>query len=75
MIVPAGLWAVGDLAFVDKLAERRALQEYPWLEEEYFARIEDLGRVFTRLGMELGSKQFTPVTWVLWAKKPAEVAL
>jgi len=75
VIVPGGLWAIGDLAFADEPAERRALQKYPWLEEEYFARIEELRRVFMRLGMELGSKQFTPVTWVLWAKKPVKAAL
>jgi len=75
VIVPGGLWAIGDLAFADELAERVALQECAWLEEEYFARIEDLRRVFMGLGMELGSKQFTPVTWILWAKKPAEAVL
>jgi putative AdoMet-dependent methyltransferase len=65
-----GLWALGDLVFENEQAQRKALREYSWLEEEYFARIEDLRPIFAGLGMELKAQRFTPVTWVLWASKP-----
>ena len=68
---PGGSWAVGDLIFESEEAEKAALGRYKWLEEEYFARIEDLLPVFAALGTELNASQFTPVTWVLWASKPA----
>ena len=67
-----GLWVLGDLVFENEQAERIALREYRWLEEEYFARIEDLRPIFAELGMELNAQQFTPVTWVLWAIKAKE---
>jgi len=67
-----GLWVLGDLVFENEQAERIALREYRWLEEEYFARIEDLRPIFAELGMELNAQQFTPVTWVLWAIKPKD---
>jgi len=70
VIRPGGIWVMGDLMFEDEEAERSALREYEWLEEEYFARIEDLRLRFGELGMELRSRQFTPVTWVVWAAKP-----
>lgn len=73
VLKPGGLWILGDLIFENEQVERRALRKYRWLEEEYFARIEDLRSVFTELGMELNSRQFTPVTWVVWAIKPKEV--
>lgn len=68
---PGGLWALGDVIFEDEQAERRALLEYEWLEEEYFARMDKLRLTFAKLGMELSARQFTPVTWVLWATKSA----
>jgi hypothetical protein len=43
-----------------------------WLQEEHFVQIEELRPVFADLGMELNSRRFTPVTWVLWAIKPKE---
>jgi len=70
VLEPCGLWVLGDLIFQNKEAERKALHQYRWLEEEYFARIEELCTVFTKLGMELNARQFTPVTWVVWAIKP-----
>lgn len=54
-------------------AERKALSQYGWLEEEYFARVEELRIIFTALGMELNARQFTPVAWVVWTIKPKEV--
>ena len=43
------------------------------VEDEYFARIDELVPVFKAMGMDLDSQQFTPVTWVLWALKPWRV--
>ena len=73
---PGGFWVLGDLIFENETAERAALQQYRWLEEEYFARIGELRPIFADLGMELQAVRFTPVTWVLSARKgetnPAE---
>ena len=70
VLKPGGTWVLGDLMFEDEKAERKALHQYKWLEEEYFVRIEELRTVFSELGMELNARQFTPVTWVLWTIKP-----
>lgn len=70
VLKPGGSWALGDLAFENEKAEREALREYRWLEEEYFVRIDDLRPVFAELAMELSARQFTLVTWVLWAVRP-----
>ena len=70
VLKPGGTWVLGDLMFEDEKAERKALHQYKWLEEEYFVHIEELRTVFTELGMELNARQFTPVTWVLWTIKP-----
>jgi putative AdoMet-dependent methyltransferase len=70
VLKPGGLWVLGDLVFRDEVAEKAALERYAWMEEEYFARIDELAPVFAALGMELRSEQFAPVTWVLWAAKP-----
>lgn len=70
VLKPGGVWALGDLVFESEEAEREALSKHEWLEEEYFAWIEELRPVFSELGMELKAQQFTPVTWVLWAIKP-----
>jgi putative AdoMet-dependent methyltransferase len=67
VLKPGGRWVLGDLVFENEEAENRALQAYDWLEEEYFARIDELQEAFADLGMELKARQFTPVTWVLWA--------
>jgi putative AdoMet-dependent methyltransferase len=69
VLKPGGRWVLGDLMFENEEAESRALQEYHWLEEEYFARIDELRTAFVDLGMELKARQFTPVTWVLWAAR------
>ena len=69
VLKPGGRWVLGDLVFENEQAEKTALSEYRWLEEEYFARIGDLCAVFAELGLELQAQQFTPVTWVLWTSK------
>ncbi|MHC4717746.1 MAG: class I SAM-dependent methyltransferase [Planctomycetota bacterium] len=71
VLTPGGVWAVGDLIFEDERAEREALRRHAWLEAEYFARIEELLPIFSALGAKLKASRFTPVTWVLWARKPA----
>jgi putative AdoMet-dependent methyltransferase len=73
VLKPGGVWALGDLMFENEDAERKALHQYWWLEEEYFARIDKLCSAFTELGMELNARQFTPITWVVWTIKPKEV--
>jgi ubiquinone/menaquinone biosynthesis C-methylase UbiE len=68
---PGGSWAIGDLVFESAEGERLALARYPWLEEEYFARIDELAPVLAALGAELHASQFTPVTWLVWSTRPA----
>ena len=70
VIKPEGRWVLGDLAFESEPAERHALTCYAWLEDEYFARLDELRPVFAQHGLTLHSQQFTPVTWVLWTTKP-----
>jgi putative AdoMet-dependent methyltransferase len=69
VLKPDAPWVLGDLIFKDEAAEKEALKRYDWMEDEYFARVDELIPVFDSLGMELRSEQFTPVTWVLWAIK------
>jgi putative AdoMet-dependent methyltransferase len=75
VLKPGRPLVLGDLMFETADAEREALERYDWMEDEYFARIEELRPVFQELGMELNSRQFTPVTWVIWAINPPEVSL
>lgn len=71
VLKPGGVWALGDLVFESKEKEKQALKKFDWLDEdEYFERIDELQKVFKKMGMKLNSEQFTPVTWVLWARKP-----
>jgi len=70
VLVPGGSWVLGDLIFRNEAAEKAALERYDWMEDEYFARIDEMSAIFESLGMELQSQQFTPLTWVLWAVKP-----
>jgi putative AdoMet-dependent methyltransferase len=65
-----GMLVLGDLAFQDAESEKKALEDNDWLEEEFFTLIAELQPVFAESGMELDCRQFTPVTWVLWARKP-----
>lgn len=69
VLAPGGSLAMGDLIFVGAEAEREALSRYEWLEEEYFARLDELGPALAQLGLTLQAEQFTPVTWVVWATK------
>jgi putative AdoMet-dependent methyltransferase len=66
VLAPGGRWVVGDLAFDSAEVEARALREFPWLEEEYFTRIDELRAIFAERGLELHARQLTPVTWLLW---------
>jgi putative AdoMet-dependent methyltransferase len=70
VLEPGGVWVLGDLIFANEYAERATLDRCDWMEDEYYPRIEELRPTFTKLGMDLDSKQFTPVTWVLWGVKP-----
>ena len=70
VLKPKGRWVLGDLVFENEAAESEAYQAHRWLEEEYFSRIDDLRTAFADLDIELQTRQFTPVTWVLWAVKP-----
>ena len=69
VLKPGGSWAIGDLIFENSETEKAALRQYKWLENEYFARAEDLRRVFACSGMELQAMQFSPVSWVLWTSR------
>jgi putative AdoMet-dependent methyltransferase len=70
VLTPGGVLALGDLMFKDEEAEKNALNQYEWLEEEYFERIDELRTIFKESGMELNAQQFTQVTWVVWSVKP-----
>ena len=70
VVKPGGRWALGDVAFQDEAAQREALDTLPWLEEEYFPRVDALRAAFAELGVELSAEQMTPVTWLMWARKP-----
>ena len=70
VLKPGGRWAMGDVAFSDEAAGREALATLPWLEKEYFPRIDALRAAFAQLGMDMLSEQMTPVTWLMWATKP-----
>jgi len=67
VLAPGGSLAMGDLIFASAEAEREALSRCEWLEEEYFARLDELAPALARLGLKLQVEQFTPVTWVVWA--------
>ncbi|MFH1312451.1 MAG: class I SAM-dependent methyltransferase [Candidatus Eisenbacteria bacterium] len=69
VLKPGCPWVMGDLIFKNAKAERAALERYGWMEDEYYARIEELRPVLADFGMDLDSRQFTPVTWVIWATK------
>lgn len=66
---PDGIMVIGDLAFRDVESEAAALREYDWLEAEHFTRIDEISRSLMDCGAELGSRQFTRVTWVVWAER------
>ena len=69
---PGGVWAMGEVAFRDAAAELEAKRTYPWLDEdEYYPHIDSLQSAFNQFNMGLHGKKFTPVSWVLWALKPA----
>jgi putative AdoMet-dependent methyltransferase len=42
VLKPGGAWVMGDLIFENAEAERVALERYDWMEDEYFARSEEL---------------------------------
>ena len=70
VLKPGGTLGIGDLIFESEETEKGALNQYRWLEEEYFARIEELLPIFTAVGIGLNASQFGPVTWVLWRTRP-----
>ncbi len=69
VVGPGGRWVIGDLMFENERAEREALARYPWLEKEYFTRLDELRALFAEFDMTLEARQFTPVTWVVSARK------
>lgn len=69
VLKPGGMLILGDLAFQNLESRQQALDEYDWLEEEFFTIIDDLQRILAEIGLMLDCRQFTPVTWVLWTRK------
>jgi putative AdoMet-dependent methyltransferase len=67
---PGGTWVIGDLIFQSREDEKVIVDAHDWMEEEYFARIDELLPVFDGMGMKLKSEQYTVVTWVVWATRP-----
>lgn len=67
-----GVWAMGDVMFENAVAEAEARRTYEWLDgDEYYSRIDSLRSAFSQSGMVLHARQFTPVSWVLWASEAA----
>jgi putative AdoMet-dependent methyltransferase len=71
VLKPGATCVIGDLIFQSGQAEEVIVGSHDWMEDEYFARIDELLPVFRDLGMKLKSEQYTMVTWVVWAMRPA----
>ncbi|MGD8627992.1 MAG: class I SAM-dependent methyltransferase [bacterium] len=72
VLKPGGTWVIGDLIFQNERDEKAIVRAHDWMEDEYFARIDELLPVFRDMGVKLKSEQYTLVTWVLWAtRQPA----
>ena len=70
VLKPLGAWVIGDLIFQSQDDEKVIVGAHDWMEDEYFARIDELLPAFRDLGMKLKSEQYTMVTWVVWANLP-----
>lgn len=70
VLKPLGAWVIGDLIFQSQDDEKVIVGAHDWMEDEYFARIDELLPAFRDLGMKLKSEQYTMVTWVVWANMP-----
>ena len=70
VLKPLGAWVMGDLIFQSQDDEKVIVGAHDWMEDEYFARIDELLPAFRDLGMKLKSEQYTMVTWVVWANMP-----
>jgi len=70
VLKPGGTWVIGDLIFQSQEDEKVMVGAHDWMEDEYYARIDELLPVFRDLGMMLKSEQYTVVTWVVWAMRP-----
>lgn len=69
VLKPGGTWVIGDLIFQSAGDEKVIVGAHDWMEDEYFARVDELLPIFKDLGMKLKSEQYTRVTWVVWAKR------
>jgi putative AdoMet-dependent methyltransferase len=70
VLKPGGVWVIGDLIFQDEDEEREVIDAYDWMEDEYYARIDELLPLFRNRGIVLKSEQYTMITWIVWAVKP-----
>jgi putative AdoMet-dependent methyltransferase len=70
VLKPGGTWVVGDLIFQSEDDEKMMVDAHDWMEDEYFARVDELLPVFRDMGMMLKSEQYTMITWVVWTIKP-----
>lgn len=70
VLKPGGAWVIGDLMFQDRDREQAALDFLDWMEDEYYARVDELLPVLRDMGMVLKSEQYTTITWVVWTEKP-----
>ena len=71
VLKPGGRWAIGDIVFADEEAQAVALRQHNWLEEEFFAHVDQIRTTLAGYSVKLQVTQFTDVTLVLWADKPA----
>ena len=72
VLKPGGVIAIGDLMFENARLQAKALITFDWLDHEYHSRINELRDMFATCGMELTCRQFTPVSWVVYAIKPED---
>jgi len=70
VLKPGRSVAMGDLIFENAEAERKAMAEYDFLDDEPYSHLDDLGKQFKRMGLTMTSRQFTPITWVIHAERP-----
>jgi putative AdoMet-dependent methyltransferase len=70
VLKPGGSIAIGDLMFENADAEQSAMAEYDWLDDEPYSHLDKLESCFKRMGMDMKSEQYTPVTWVVRTRRP-----
>ena len=72
ILKPGGVISIGDIMFESAQLETEGMKEFPWLDDEFYSRIDELREMFGIYKMELTCQQFTPISWVVHATKPKD---